>query len=273
MTSRVKFRLGLQNSFGLLLPSAAKLKMKPFLSTLCACLLLLSMQVACTSDNSGNPPGDAADPTLIGEEGGIAESADGNLRVIVPENAYTLPEGAFPEALSITIQEGPGDGWDTPHRIGEDYYVFVSPTEAAENLHAEATIELDLTEDAGEREVLLVGVEEPMGLLPGHAFDGETVSARVTDLTQMHFYAVAHELTDQCSALVDIGQSCEDSVDCLPDGAENATCGCVDEDRTMWPICHSGRCQTPITACAGIGENYGGQCEDYGGWTGDCFSR
>jgi|GEM_PF-5263164 len=229
------------------------------------------MQVACTSDNDRNTPGDATDPTLIGEEGGVAESPDGLLRITVPENAYTLPEGAFPEALSITIEEGPNAGWDMEHRIGGDYYVLVSPREAAENLHAEATIELDLAEDPGDRQVLLVGVEEPLGLLPGHGFDGKTVSARVTDLTQMHLYAVAHEVTDRCFDLVDIAQSCEDGADCLPEGVNNATCSCVDEEQTMWPICHGERCQTPMTACAGIGENYGGQCEDHGGWTGDCF--
>lgn len=250
--------------------------MKQLFLGVLTCALAGMLLIACGNGDPGNnatesAATESADPTLIGEEGGTATSPDGRLRVTIPANAYTLPEGAFPEALSLRIEPGPNEGSDMAYRVSDDYFVFVSPREAAANLHAEATIALDIPEEVDEERVLLVGEEERYGLLPNQTFDGTTVTARVTDITQMRFYAAAHAVTDRCYGLIDIGQSCEDSGTCLPDGAETATCGCVDAERVMWPICHGERCQTPITACGGIGENYGGQCEDYGGWTGDCF--
>lgn len=237
------------------------------------CLLLALLLVACGSDNQTASSAEGNGRTLIGKEGGTARSADGRLRITVPANAYTLPEGSFPEALVIAIEEGPDDGWDRPLRVGRDYFVFVSPPDVAANLHAEATIELDVTDDVGEREVMLVGVEETLGLVPGQGFENDRVVARVTDLTLSHVYAVAHELTPQCADMIDIGQSCTEDEDCLVNAEETLICACAEADVQVGPSCHRNRCVTPMTSCAGIGVGHEGHCDRLGGWTGDCRIR
>lgn len=237
------------------------------------CLMLVMMLVACGSDNQAPSAIEESGRTQIGMDGGTAHSADGRLRITIPENAYTLPEGSFPEALVVAIETGPDDGWDLPLRVGRDYFVFVSPPEAAANLHAEATIELDITEDIGEREVMLVGVEETLGLVPRQRFDGERLVAHVTDLTLSHVYAVAHELTRQCAGMIDIGQSCTEDDDCQVNGEETLICACAEADVRVGPSCHRNRCVTPMTSCAGIGVGHEGHCDRAGGWTGDCRIR
>ncbi len=211
------------------------------------------------------------------DEGGVAESEDGNLRITFPPEAYTIPDGAVRDELEVTIAtaEEVEGGMDEPYRASEEYAVRGTPRGAFDKLDKPAEIALDLSEAPGDRRVELrtFGGEGDVGLVTAAELDGQTIAGESTKLGGAVYFAVAFDITDRCDAIDPAGRSCEEPQDCKPSDADspNVMCVCEDGEEKTSHVCHGGTCISALAACAGIGTGHEGWCEDAGGWTGDCY--